>query len=146
MAKVKKALAEEEFKRTEKAGSDGPASTLSGILIEALEIEEVQRTLAETASLTNLTLHQQTDLQTRRTSLLKRIRRMRENQIAHLPTLNNLVNAISSEITAEKIPLLLPSSFDVRMRASVFPAFVLELEDRLRYAQAFEALSTLRGL
>ncbi|KAK7023428.1 hypothetical protein VNI00_016734, partial [Paramarasmius palmivorus] len=143
MAKVKKVLADEEH-QCEKCGQNrttrsqsthGPGestSTLSGLMIELLDIEEVQRQLSAISSLSTLTLYQKTDLQTRRTALLKRIHRMRDNQFIHLPALQKAIDAIDkTNLEPEELLLHPPSSIT---------------QDQLRYAQSFEALSNLRGL
>ncbi|KAK7045518.1 hypothetical protein VNI00_007350 [Paramarasmius palmivorus] len=151
MAQVKKSLADEEHRR-EKSGENPRAdlskdtSTLTALVIEMLDVEEIQRTLAGIASQSNLSLYQRTDLQNRRTALLKRIRRMRENQFTHMPALRKLIQSTDSGSEPEAVPLYFPSSFTVEVRQSVFPAYAIHLENQLRYAQAFEALSTLRGL
>ncbi|KAK7030436.1 hypothetical protein VNI00_014007 [Paramarasmius palmivorus] len=154
MAKVKKSLADEEHRR-EKAGdnhretrsSDArDASTMSALMIEMLDIEEIQRTLSAIASQATLTLYQKTDLQNRRTTLLKRVRRMREDQLTHMPALRKLIKSTDFECAPEAIPLHVPSSVPAEDRQAIFPAYAIHIEDKLRYAQGFEALSTLRGL
>ncbi|KAL0062841.1 hypothetical protein AAF712_010296 [Marasmius tenuissimus] len=129
LATVKKELAEEEHQR-EVAGENpsNSMSSLSGLIIEVLEIEEEQ------------------GIQTRRTNLLQRIRHFREALLVHIPSLRRLIEAkpLSECSHPEMMKLFIPSTLSASSQSAIFPLEVIALEDRLRFAQAYESLSDLR--
>ncbi|KAK1215567.1 hypothetical protein PQX77_021830 [Marasmius sp. AFHP31] len=153
LASVKKELAEEEHQR-EVAGENpsNSTSTLSGLIIKALEIEEVQRSLSMTVNGRNkLTPLQEQGIQVRRTSLLQRIRRFRDALLVHIPSLRRLIEAEpASEFSQpETMKLFIPSSLSASLRATILP-----LEDKIEvrikgltatYRAAWAALVETRG-
>jgi hypothetical protein len=91
-----------------------------------------------------------TSIQRQRTSLLKRIQNYISTREQFMPGLErylrDMPNRTDDQLlsTPELIPLHLPSSLHSEKRASVCVAGLAELEDRLRFAQASEALTELR--
>lgn len=92
-----------------------------------------------------------TSIQRRRTSLLKRILNYISSRPQYMPGLQvYLRDTETSEgeevsmATPEYIPLHLPSSLPSEKWPSVFISGLAEVEDRLRFAQACEALTELR--
>lgn len=91
-----------------------------------------------------------TSIQRRRTSLLKGIQSYIFTRAQFMPGLERyLRNAPThsddvSTSTPELIPLHLPSSLPFEKRDSVCVSGLAEIEDRLRFAQACEALTDLR--
>jgi hypothetical protein len=91
-----------------------------------------------------------TSIQRRRTSLLKGIQKYILTRAQFMPGLDRHLNNAPthsddvSTSTPELIPLHLPSSIALENRASVCVSGLAEIEDRLRFAQACEALTDLR--
>ena len=96
------------------------------------------------------TVGQQTLIQQRRTNLLKKITKFGAIQKKYMPGLDRYVTALlpapQEVLTSmpELIPLYLPSSLPVDKCSLVCIAGVQEIENRLRFAQASEALNKLR--
>ncbi|KAJ8703433.1 hypothetical protein PTI98_002055 [Pleurotus ostreatus] len=137
MSDVKKAMAEEEHRAVERGRSAAGDMSPSAFLISGLDIEEAQ----------DLTTVEATQLQTSRTSLLKRIAKFRNAQTSYMPGLSDYLKQTSNEedtTTPESMPLFLPSFFAEDQRATICEPNLCDLEDRLRFAQASEALSKLR--
>ncbi|ESK84389.1 hypothetical protein Moror_10160 [Moniliophthora roreri MCA 2997] len=111
MAKVKRALTEEEKEQEKMHGNDS-ALMLSELLIEGLGIEETQRSIRIMASQSDLMLYQETDLQNQWTSLFKRIQRFCESQLSHMLIIKKSLDKLPSDVEVETIQLLLPSSLD----------------------------------
>lgn len=92
------------------------------------------------------TLLQTTTVVERRTTLIKRIQRFREIQRLYMPTFDPFSHAdpttASSEV--EGYILYLPSELNSSDRRKFCPNGLAELEDRVRYAEACDALETLR--
>ncbi|KAG7085673.1 hypothetical protein E1B28_003218 [Marasmius oreades] len=146
LAKVKKDLADEEHQR-ELDGANTLATTASGLIIEGLEIEELQRTLTTTATRKKLTEYQQTALQKTRTSLLGKIRRFRVVLFQYMPGVRRLLETdpITHETRPENLKLFLPSNLNFSTRVAICLPGITDIEDRLRYAQAFDSLSQLHS-
>ena len=93
---------------------------------------------------------QATNLQKRRTALLKRIQKFTELQPTFMPGLKSYLNRHhasserSNKILPEAIPLHLPSAIPTSYRRNVCSVVLSNTEDELRYAHAVEALSGLR--
>jgi hypothetical protein len=91
-----------------------------------------------------------TSIQRQRTSLLKRIQNYISTRAQYMPGLERYLHNMPSHSnemlmsTPELIPLHLPSSLQSEKRASVCVPGLAEVEDRLRFAQASEALTDLR--
>jgi len=96
------------------------------------------------------TVGQQTLIQQWRTNLLKKITKFGAIQKKYMPGLDRYVTALlpapQEVLTSmpELIPLYLPSSLPVDKCSLVCIAGVQEIENRLRFAQASEALNKLR--
>ncbi|KAL0565932.1 hypothetical protein V5O48_016083 [Marasmius crinis-equi] len=146
LSKVKKDLADEEQEREEKGLNPSSAISISGVIMEGLEIEEAQRSLAIAAAEKHLTPYQQRSIQGRRTKLLSRIRKFRQCLLVHIPTLRRLIEAESSATAQhpEKMKLYLPSSLPETFRKVTCPPHSIDIEDRLRHAQAYDSLDQLR--
>lgn len=94
-----------------------------------------------------MTTVQATDLQKRRTALLKRILKYQDSLASFMPGLNEYLEQqgyIDLTDRPEKMPLYLPSSFPTPIRRRIGPDSVARIEERLRDGQAHEALASLR--
>lgn len=98
-----------------------------------------------------LTTTQATALQDRRTALLRKIQKFRDVQDIYMPGLRAFLDRTQPDLSdreremqAENLDIHLPSSLDPTNRTVVCIAGVVDVEDRLRYGQAFEALEDLR--
>ncbi|KAK7022721.1 hypothetical protein VNI00_016997 [Paramarasmius palmivorus] len=145
LAKVKKCLADEELEREKRAKVPIEGLSLSAMVSEALEIEDNQRLIKALNAQSKQTLYQETDILKRRITLLQRIRRFRESQRKHMPDIIPFIEALPSDDEAEDVPLLLPSFFPAHARTKLCSTILIDIEDRLRYGQAFEALFRLRS-
>jgi hypothetical protein len=91
-----------------------------------------------------------TSIQRRRTNLLLRIQNYISTRAQYMPGLERYLREMSIHnddkmmSTPEKIPLHLPSSLPAEKRATICVPGLAEVEDRLRFAQACEALTDLR--
>ncbi|KDQ26081.1 hypothetical protein PLEOSDRAFT_169883 [Pleurotus ostreatus PC15] len=144
MSDVKKAMAEEEHRTVERGLGD---TSPSAFLITGLEIEEAQQEVLVAAMKKDLTTVEATQLQTNRTSLLKRITKFRNRQSMYMPGVSNYLRQAPNEentTTPETMPLFLPSFFPKAIRSEICPPDICNLEDRLRFVQASEALAKLR--
>lgn len=85
------------------------------------------------------------NIQTRRTSLIRRISRIRETQTSYMPFVLRLLSEIPSidRSTPEQIPLMLPSSLDTVVREKI--PELCQIESEIREAQCAEILSKLRA-
>jgi len=98
----------------------------------------------------NTTVGQQTSIQRRQTNLLKRIMKFSAMQKKYMPGLTRYIAELVplpkevSMSTPESIPLYLPSSLPADMCPLICIHGVQEIKDRLRFAQASEALNKLR--
>jgi hypothetical protein len=97
----------------------------------------------------NKTPTQETSLQEKRTSLLKRIQRFREIQLMYMPGLQAHLDRTDSPTSAndtsrpELMAVHLPSFFPAQVREPLCLTGVPQIEDRLRFAHAFDALEDL---
>jgi hypothetical protein len=93
-----------------------------------------------------------TTIQRQRTSLLLRIKNYISTRAQYMPGLDRYLHDTSESVhnddkvmsTPEHIPLHLPSSLPSEKRSSICVPGLVEVEDRLRFAQACEALTDLR--
>ncbi|KAK1223408.1 hypothetical protein PQX77_013717 [Marasmius sp. AFHP31] len=173
VAKVKKALAEEDHQR-EIAGEGSTVSTASSVVIEGLDIEDSQYVdvvFGSPISITtlyrqhllamlqhkNLTEVKKTAIQKRRTALLQRIRKFYASLCHLIPGIQKLADSELADNSdhPESLKSFLPSTLDPAMLrpnpspdtspSLTCPTELILLEDRLRFAQAHEALSRLRA-
>ncbi|KAK7021774.1 hypothetical protein VNI00_017285 [Paramarasmius palmivorus] len=146
LALVKKQLAEEDHARVA-SGRSNMESTISSMVVEGIEIEDAQRAVLSAISKSKHTPYQETNIQQRRTALLHRIQRLQKTQRTHIPQLSPYLPSLSSKeavLAPEKIPLVLPSALDPQSRIKICSQDVINLEERLRHAQAVESLARLR--
>ncbi|KAJ7587055.1 hypothetical protein C8J56DRAFT_1083227 [Mycena floridula] len=121
---VKKQMAEEEHARVVHGDARSGDLTGSGVLIDALALEEAQRSIAGDARKRHMSTVQATDLQKRRTALLKRILKYQDSLASFMPGLNDYLERRShTDFTdePEKMPLYLPSSFAAPIRRRIGP-------------------------
>lgn len=100
------------------------------------------------------TVLQTTSLIERRTSLLKRIQRFRDTQRLYMPGLNPqqmahlqrsaLRNNARASVHVEDSVLFMPSDLSDELRRHHCSPGLATMEDRLRYAEAYESLDRLR--
>lgn len=94
------------------------------------------------------TMKEKTTFIRRRTTLLHRIDRLRTCRDKFIPGLTHYLNSICvpdvPRSTPELIPLYPPSAIPTEDRRSVCAANIDQIEERLRFAQASEALTQLR--
>ncbi|KAM6493543.1 hypothetical protein JOM56_011677 [Amanita muscaria] len=138
------------------ADGHGPSikTTLGSFFMTGLDIEEQQRQIClEAAEMKKSpTSKQQADLDDKRTSLLRRIHRWREVQLVYIPCVGGLLAASLSAAAAgeslpelaESIPLYLPSSLPYHLRCLPEMVLLVDKEQRLRVAQADDALADVR--
>jgi hypothetical protein len=99
---------------------------------------------------TKKTLAQDTELQTKRTALLKAIQKFRNHQQAYMPGLIPRLNSQGFRegpealAAPETMKLFLPSAFSPAHREKLCSQTIVDIELRLRKAQMSEALSGLR--
>ncbi|KAJ7241189.1 hypothetical protein B0H12DRAFT_963226, partial [Mycena haematopus] len=145
MEDVRLRITEEEHAREERGVSltNKPAS----FILAGLEIEEQQEAVCLEAKRRNRTATQAADLQRKRTLLLGQVKRLRDEQAHFMPGLAALVSARSSTETSrrpEEMSLHMPSSIEKALRDRICVADLPVEEERLRVAQAHEALRELR--
>ena len=162
-------ISEEEHKKV--VGGDIVVADLTAgdFVITGMEIEEQQyvlrvcgvdfsnlmfvhrRALIADAKKKDTTTIQATDIQKRRTALLKRLQKFQEAQLIFMPGLHAYLASQSiprgGDLSSrpEEFSLYLPSSVQTVSRQNVCASGVAEIEDKLRYAQAVEALVELRA-
>lgn len=95
-----------------------------------------------------LSSHQQTELQRRRTSLIKQIHRFRSVQALYTVDLENLLeqNSSSSFVEVENTILWLPSSINTSIRTSTCRDNIACIEEELRNTQCHDCLNKLRNV
>jgi hypothetical protein len=98
-----------------------------------------------------VTPSQLADLEEKRRILVGRINKWRETQLAYIPDIGSLVASTAAKLisgshslTAEEVPLFLPSSVSANLRNSPGFAKPLAHETQLRVAQADDALADIR--
>jgi hypothetical protein len=93
------------------------------------------------------TQNQLADLEEKRRILISRINKWREVQLAYIPGIGPLVANTTSKLpslTAEDVPLFLPSSLSPNYQNTLGFSQTLSHEIRLRIAQADDALADIR--
>ncbi|KAJ7799707.1 hypothetical protein B0H14DRAFT_3092779 [Mycena olivaceomarginata] len=138
-------IAEEEHARAEKGDSrtNKPAS----FILAGLAIEEEQQKVHLEAKRRGRTSTQAADLQRKRTLLLGMVKCLRNEQAHFMPGLAALLGTeppVESSRRPEEMQLHLPSSFAKEVRERICMADLPAEEERLRVAQAHEALHDLR--
>lgn len=98
-----------------------------------------------------LTTTQATALQDRRTSLLRKIQKFRDVQDMYMPGLRHFLDQTQGDLAeqerdthSENLAIHLPSSLSSADRTTIYIPGVVDVEDRLRYGEACEALESLR--
>lgn len=101
------------------------------------------------------TLHRETNLQSKRVVLIRGIKKFRKAQERFMPGLQSYLSKIGIAspfdentvmVTPERIPLHLPSSitYSTRLKYGIYHDNLVNVEDKLREAQAHESLEELR--
>ncbi|KAJ7065998.1 hypothetical protein B0H15DRAFT_743445, partial [Mycena belliarum] len=144
MEQVRLRIAEEEHARTV-ANGDSSTNNPGAFIIAGLEIEALQEVIRLETKRRNRTSIQATDLQRKRTLLLTTIGRFRDEQADFMPGIASWLadRAPDDKAKPEDIPLYLPSSFNVEARTAMCVPGLSAEEERLRHAQAAEALREL---
>jgi hypothetical protein len=102
---------------------------------------------------TKQTLLQSTSLVERRTMLLKRVQRFREIQLLYMPGLDaqhlahlerSALPHNTTSVHVEDIKLFMPSELPAESRRRFCTPDLVNIEDRLRYAEAHDSLDRLR--
>ncbi|KAJ7191702.1 hypothetical protein GGX14DRAFT_537830 [Mycena pura] len=150
MDELRLRIAEEEHDR--EAHGSSPTNKPGAFIMAAMEIHEHQCVFHHAdneseAKRRNRTSIQAAELQRKRTLLLGMVQRLRDEQAHFMPGLASLLQEHPShESTArpEEMKLHLPSSFPAAVRAEICIDGLAEEEERLRAAQASDALKDLR--
>lgn len=125
------------------SGFNGDACTLN---TNYIPLSPRQAIRTEVKGKRKSTLLQTTSVVERRTTLIKRLQRFREIQRLYMPKFDPLSHADPTAATSqvEDFILYLPSELNASDRRKFCPNGLAELEDRVRYAEACDALETLR--
>ncbi|KAJ6449237.1 hypothetical protein C8R47DRAFT_999277 [Mycena vitilis] len=153
MKDVELELAKEEF---EKTASDIPVvheSSRSMFVVTGMELEETQRVLEmDVKAKKAATTFQELDFQKRRNAVQRSIERFRALQEIYMPGLldelppeqQRLLKA-NAKKEVETVKLFLPSALEPQARANACAPGIADIEERLRCAEAGDALEGLRG-
>ncbi|KAF7305217.1 CxC2 domain-containing protein [Mycena kentingensis (nom. inval.)] len=145
-AEVRKTLEEEDRQRLEKGGVALHAVTPLEFVSFALEVEEDQRRLRVQAQLKRGNMATTPiRLKPMRKKLSQSIKHLRELQATYTPTsLTHLASLnVGEDVSAENIPLLLPSDLPASLRSGCQDGIV-GIERQLRHAQCKSAIAQLR--
>ncbi|ESK84974.1 hypothetical protein Moror_9208 [Moniliophthora roreri MCA 2997] len=143
---VKKQLAEEDHKKAA-AGESISTSTVSSMIIEGLEIEDMQRAIHSIAIQSKHTVYQETSIQQHQMNLLNQMQCFHKTQCLHIPQLAIYLPCLSSTqalSTPKKVTVVLPSTLDQQTHLKICSKEVVELEEHLRHVQAVESLARLQ--
>ena len=91
----------------------------------------------------SITVLQQVQFQKRVAALLRRIQAFQEMQTAYMPLAPPSDHPLSPD-DVETYPIILPSDIHSSERAAICSEQLIEIENDLQYADAFDALSDLR--
>ncbi|KDR65055.1 hypothetical protein GALMADRAFT_217693 [Galerina marginata CBS 339.88] len=160
---VRLALAKEEAAEVALGNLPRHKMSLSAFLIAGFELEDSQYLIRREASQMkgNKTSKQLADLQEKRNALHRLLQNWREAQLVYTPHVALLLSRppsapntttplpssstlSPSEALPENMPLFLPSSLPVHIRALPELKAICQLERRLREAQAEDALAEVR--
>ncbi|KAJ7870848.1 hypothetical protein B0H13DRAFT_2236440 [Mycena leptocephala] len=148
MEQVRQKIAEEEHKRVEEGDvRDARTNKPGAFILAGMEIENQQDTVRLEAKRRNRTSTQGADLQRKRTLLLGMVKRLRDEQAHFMPGLSALLDErrpAESTTKPEEMLLHMPSSFAKEIRDEICIEDLSAEEERLREAQAREALRDLR--
>ncbi|KAJ7486373.1 hypothetical protein B0H11DRAFT_1721594, partial [Mycena galericulata] len=151
MAEVMQRISEEEHARVEKNGAAALLVKPASFIIAGIEIQEAQEAVRLEAKRTHKTTIQATALQRSRTILLGKVSRLHDVQGSYMPGLRQWLAqqdpplAAGSTAQPETMAIYLPSSLPAAVRETVCVPELAAQEDRLREAQAHEALRDLRS-
>ncbi|KAJ7659788.1 hypothetical protein DFH06DRAFT_989370 [Mycena polygramma] len=152
MKDVELELAKEEFETTATNIPVVHESSRSMFMVMGLEIEETQRVLemeikAERAA----TMYQELDFQKRRNVVNRSIDRFCALQDIYMPGLWDELTAeqqvllkANAKKEVETVKLFLPSALDVNVQANTCAPGVADIEERLCFVEAGDALESLR--
>ncbi|KIM81446.1 hypothetical protein PILCRDRAFT_53455, partial [Piloderma croceum F 1598] len=154
LAQVRLELAEEDKKRVEEGITVSCDVSASGFLTLGMDIQGQQELIRrEVKGKSKQTLLQSTSLVERRTLLLKRIQRFREVQRTYMPGLDapllaqleqSALPLNTTSVHVEDSILFMPSELPFATRRRVCNPGLSDIEDRLRFAEAHDALDHLR--
>ncbi|KAF8238243.1 hypothetical protein L208DRAFT_1497755, partial [Tricholoma matsutake] len=121
----------------------------ASFVVSGLAIEDMQLSLQVDARKINKTPIQQTSLQEKRTSLLKRIQCFWDIQLMYMPELQahldhmDLPTSANDTVHPELMAIHLPSFFQAQAQKALCLTGIPQFEDRLQFAHAFDALEDL---
>ncbi|KAF7367949.1 hypothetical protein MSAN_00860000 [Mycena sanguinolenta] len=150
MADVMKRISEEDHERVVNNGAAGLQVNPAAFLLAGIEIEESQEAVILETKRRTLTTIQATALQRQHTLLLGKICKFHDIQGQYMPGLPQWVARQHPPLPArntakpETIKIFLPSSVPAADREAVCAPGLVAQEDRLRKAQAEDALRDLR--
>ncbi|KAK6996428.1 CxC2 domain-containing protein [Favolaschia claudopus] len=151
MTEVLARIAAEEHAAVARDGASALTVKPGPFLIEGIEIQQTQATLQLEVKRPNRTTIQATTLQRSRTVLLAKVKVLHDEQAKYMPGLKTWLSQQTPALPTgnnaqpETIPIYLPSSLPPDARAVVCAPSLVQQEDALRYAQAQEALHSLRS-
>ncbi|KAJ7152150.1 hypothetical protein C8R43DRAFT_1127232 [Mycena crocata] len=153
MKDVELELAREEFQQTASSVQVVHGSSRSMFVVMGIEIEEAQRALEmDVKAKKAATTYQELHFQRRRNALGRKIDRFRELQDIYMPGLRDeltteqlAVLTGNAKKEVESIKLYLPSALETdQKRANACAPGVADIEERLRFVEAGDALEELR--
>ncbi|KAJ7178448.1 hypothetical protein C8R43DRAFT_1084402 [Mycena crocata] len=152
MADVLARIAEEEHASVVRSGAAALQVKPGSFLIAGIEIQENQEAVALEAKRKERTTIQATTLQRTRTLLLGKVSKLHDIQETYMPGLRAWLGRQTTpplppgnSTKPEGMAIYLPSSLPADIREQLCVPGLVEQEDRLREAQAGEALRDLRS-
>ncbi|KAF8215194.1 hypothetical protein K438DRAFT_1561909 [Mycena galopus ATCC 62051] len=150
MADVMKRISEEDHQRVASSGAAALQTNPAAFLLAGIGIEETQESVLLDSKRRNLTTIQATTLQRQRTLLLGNICKLHDIQGQYMPGLPQWIAQQIPPLPAnetakpETIKIYLPSSLPAMDHEAVCAPGLVAQEERLRKAQAEDALRLLR--
>ncbi|KAJ7494558.1 hypothetical protein B0H11DRAFT_1716969 [Mycena galericulata] len=151
MAEVMHRISEEEHARVVQNGAAALQVKPAAFIIAGMEIQQTQSAVQLETKRRHRTTIQATALQRSRTLLLGKVSALHDVQATYMPGLRPWIAqqnpALPEGSTAqpETIPIYLPSSLPAAVREAICVPELTAQEERLREAQAGEALRDLRS-
>ncbi|KAF8135294.1 hypothetical protein K438DRAFT_1997396 [Mycena galopus ATCC 62051] len=152
LREIQLAIATEEFLCTEEGTEIEHEHSPGAFVTMGMDLEEVQRKLEiDVRALKDPSVAQKLAFTKRRTALLRRIHKFRQVQGIYMPTLRMQLSNEQKEVydgdgdlLPEATRLFMPSELSASVRLKVCVMGVAEIEARLRYGEACEALDAVR--
>ncbi|KAI0054472.1 hypothetical protein BV25DRAFT_1817015, partial [Artomyces pyxidatus] len=151
LPEVRLELAREEAERASEGLLDAAGPGRPAFLLLGMDIEEMQSVMLINASryafsVRDSTALQEVQTQESRTAILRQIFKFRTEQEARMPNVGRHfeIDDNAEASTPETIRLYLPSDIPAEDRNRLCAADLQQMEARLRYAQACDALEELR--